>query len=126
MLGEHPELYGFPELHVFVGDTVQEVIDFEKSNNKRHAAGPPGLLRTLAQIHDGVQTNGTRASRYRLAERATRLVHQEIDGPSARGGLSEVGRREESGYREVADLPRASLHVLSRRLLPSLDPAPCS
>ena len=59
IVGEHPDLYGFPELHIFVGDTVQDVIDFEKSNNKRHAAGPPGLLRTLAQIHDGVQTNGT-------------------------------------------------------------------
>jgi hypothetical protein len=58
MIGEHPELYGFPELHVFVGDTVQDVIDFEKSWNKRHAAGPPGLLRTLAQIHDRGQTNG--------------------------------------------------------------------
>jgi hypothetical protein len=59
IIGEHPDLYGFPELHIFVGDTVQDLIDFEKSNNKRHAAGPPGLLRTLAQIHDGVQTNGT-------------------------------------------------------------------
>jgi hypothetical protein len=59
IIGEHPDLYGFPELRIFVGDTVQDLIDFEKSNNKRHPAGPPGLLRTLAQIHDGVQTNGT-------------------------------------------------------------------
>jgi hypothetical protein len=58
MIGEHPDLYGFPELHVFVGDTVQDVIDFERSSNKRHTAGPPGLLRALAQLHDGVQTNG--------------------------------------------------------------------
>lgn len=59
MIGEHPDLYGFPELHMFVGNTVQEVIDFEKSHNPLHASGPPGLLRTLAQIHDGIQTNGT-------------------------------------------------------------------
>ena len=59
MIGEHPDLYGFPELHVFVGDTVQDIMDFEKRSNKFHAAGPPGLLRTLAQIHDGVQTNGS-------------------------------------------------------------------
>jgi hypothetical protein len=59
MIGEHPDLYGFPELHMFVGSTVQEVIDFEKSHNALHAAGPPGLLRAVAQIHDGIQTNGT-------------------------------------------------------------------
>lgn len=59
MIGEHPEVYAFPELHIFGSDTVQDVIDFEKSRNKLHAGCPPGLLRTLAQIHDGVQTNGT-------------------------------------------------------------------
>ena len=59
IIGEHPDLYGFPELHTFVGDTVEQVIDFEKSQNMLHAAGPPGLLRTLAQIHDGIQTNST-------------------------------------------------------------------
>jgi hypothetical protein len=75
MLGEHPDLYGFPELHIFVGDTVQDVIDFEKSNNKRHAGGPPGLLRTLAQIHDGVQTNVT-------AFRAIGWLNERRDWPS--------------------------------------------
>ncbi len=59
MIGEHPDIYGFPELHIFVGDTVQQVIEFEKDHNKRHAAGPPGLIRTIAQLHDGIQTNGT-------------------------------------------------------------------
>jgi hypothetical protein len=59
MIGEHPDLYGFPELHLFVGDTMQQVNEFEKAHNSRHAAGPPGLLRTVAQIHDGIQTNGT-------------------------------------------------------------------
>jgi Sulfotransferase family len=58
MIGEHPDLYGFPELHVFLGDTVQDVIDYERRKGGRNKAGPPGLLRTLAQIHDGVQTNG--------------------------------------------------------------------
>jgi hypothetical protein len=75
MLGEHPDLYGFPELHIFVGDTVQDVIDFEKSNNKRHAGGPPGLLRTLAQLHDGVQTNAT-------AFRAIGWLNERRDWPS--------------------------------------------
>lgn len=59
MIGEHPEIYGFPELHLFVGDTVRDIIDFERGSNKHHAAGPPGLLRTLAQLHDGLQSNAT-------------------------------------------------------------------
>jgi len=58
MIGEHPDLYGFPELHLFVGDTVQEVFDFEYKLAKRYS-GPHGLLRTLAQIHDGFQTTGS-------------------------------------------------------------------
>jgi Sulfotransferase family len=58
MIGEHPQLYGFPELHLFVGDTVQEVIDIEYKKAKRYA-GSPGVLRTLAQLHDGIQTTGS-------------------------------------------------------------------
>jgi hypothetical protein len=72
MLGEHPEMYGFPELHLFLGDTVRQVIDLERKHKggKSHA-GPPGLLRSLAQLHDGVQTTGTaiRAAAW-LLERA--------------------------------------------------------
>jgi Sulfotransferase family len=94
MLGEHPELYGFPELHVFVGDTVQEIIDFEKSQNEHHAAGPPGLLRALAQIHHGVQTNGTvlRAIGW-LNERRDwpikKLMDHLLEGVSPKWGLEK-------------------------------------
>ncbi|HEY9878341.1 MAG TPA: sulfotransferase [Leptolyngbyaceae cyanobacterium] len=54
IIGEHPQLYGFPELHIFAGDTVEEVIQREaKANNP----APAGLLRTLAQEHDGIQSS---------------------------------------------------------------------
>jgi hypothetical protein len=56
MIGEHPQLYGFPELHLFTGNTVEEVIQFEA---KRGQAIPPGLARLLAQEHDGIQTTKT-------------------------------------------------------------------
>lgn len=56
IIGEHPELYGFPELHIFVGETVDEIIRREA---KASRPGPAGLLRTLAQEHDGIQTNRT-------------------------------------------------------------------
>jgi hypothetical protein len=58
MIGEHPQLYGFPEFHLFLGDTVQEVIDLEIKRVPTYA-GPHGVLRTLAMLHDGVQTTTT-------------------------------------------------------------------
>lgn len=59
MLGEHPDLYGFPELHIFTGDTLEAVIDEEMKTSRRRVSGPPGLIRTIAQLHDGVQTTGS-------------------------------------------------------------------
>ncbi len=54
MIGEHPQIYGFPELHLFSGQTVEDImIREEKAGN----SGPPGLIRTLAQEHDGVQNS---------------------------------------------------------------------
>jgi Sulfotransferase family len=56
MIGEHPQLYGFPELHLFAGGTVEDIILREA---RRGAAAPPGLARLLAQEHDGIQTTKT-------------------------------------------------------------------
>ncbi|MBD1907635.1 sulfotransferase [Funiculus sociatus GB2-A5] len=57
MIGQHPQLYGFPELHLFVGDTIDEVIKHHET--RRRPEGPPGLLRTIAEIHSGAQTTST-------------------------------------------------------------------
>ena len=57
MIGQHPELYGFPELHLFIGDTVQEVLDREYAAGNYF--GPPGILRTIAQLEFGYQTSAT-------------------------------------------------------------------
>lgn len=56
MIGEHPQLYGFPELHIFSGNTVADLVRREA---KAGHPGPPGLIRTLAQEHDGIQTQKT-------------------------------------------------------------------
>jgi hypothetical protein len=79
VIGEHPQLYGFPELHLFVGDTVQEVIDMEYKKANRYA-GPPGVLRTLAEIHDGIQTTGSivRAAAW-LSERRDWSIKKLLD-----------------------------------------------
>lgn len=53
MLGQHPDLYGLPETNLFTADTVQSLIAGYNmvGDQARH-----GLLRTLAQLHDGEQT----------------------------------------------------------------------
>jgi hypothetical protein len=68
MLGQHPQLYGFPELHLFIADTVDELLRYweqKKEFNKEFynqrfgpgaAACSTGLLRALAELHFGGQT----------------------------------------------------------------------
>ncbi len=80
MIGEHPDLYGFPELHLFMGDTVLEVIEMERKKTIGRYTGPPGLLRALSQLHDGIQTAGSivRASSW-LLERSDWSVKKLLD-----------------------------------------------
>ncbi len=56
MIGQHPQMYGFPELHLFSAQTVKEIIE---TKSKKGKIASPGLLRTLAQEHDGVQSTET-------------------------------------------------------------------
>lgn len=49
MIGQHPQLYDFPELWLFNFATVGEVIDSLKGKNS-------GLIRLIAQEHYGMQT----------------------------------------------------------------------
>lgn len=57
MIGQHPQIYGFPELHLFIGDTVQEVFDREYRTG--NFTGPPGVIRSIAELVFGCQTNAT-------------------------------------------------------------------
>ncbi len=54
MIGQHPEIYGFPELHLMMRDTVGEVLRWERRCQRY--LGPPGLLRALAELVYGGQT----------------------------------------------------------------------
>lgn len=56
MIGEHPQLYGFPELHICAANTVEELMNVEA---RRGCPGPPGLIRLLAQELYGTQTQKT-------------------------------------------------------------------
>ena len=57
MLGQHPRLYGFPELRLFraarVGELFAEPAAGDGMSARERAAG---LLRALAQLHDGQQS----------------------------------------------------------------------
>jgi len=58
MIGQHPQAYGLPEVNLFIADTVSELL-------RIHAPRPHGLhglLRTLAQIEHGEQTDDTVAA----------------------------------------------------------------
>jgi hypothetical protein len=53
MIGQHPQAYGLPEVNLFIADTVGELL-------RIHAPRPHGmhgLLRTLAQLEHGEQTD---------------------------------------------------------------------
>mgnify|MGYP004525184031 CR=1 FL=1 len=54
MIGQHPQIYGFPELHVMMRETVGEALRLERSCER--FLGPPGLLRVLSELEFGGQT----------------------------------------------------------------------
>ncbi len=67
MLGQHPQLYGFPELHLFSAENMDEWMD---SASRASYAMDHGLLRTIAQLIWNEQTEGTiKRARIWLARR---------------------------------------------------------
>jgi len=57
MLGQHPQIYGFPELTIMASTTVGERLRRQRS--LRRPLGPHGLLRTIAELEFGEQTPQT-------------------------------------------------------------------
>lgn len=56
MLGQHPEAYGLPEVNLSHGDTLGQMWD---SILVAMNFGTSGLLRLLAELHEGEQTDDT-------------------------------------------------------------------
>src|SRR5215471_9146479 len=56
MLGQHPQMYGLPELHLFAAETVRDRTRLaeQKDFNIHH-----GLLRVIAQLYFGEQSEVT-------------------------------------------------------------------
>ena len=72
IIGAHPDCYGLPELNLFLGDTLGE--GWRRYPLLRSITGKDGLLRTLAQLHEGEQTEDTVA-------RAGEWIEQHSDWP---------------------------------------------
>ena len=82
MLGEHPELYGLPELNLFVAETMGE-----RAAAHEYRFQDSGLLRAVAQILAGEQSVAT-----------VRLAQQWIDQRDQATGASvlhELARRSQ-------------------------------
>jgi hypothetical protein len=82
MIGQHPQLYGLPELNLFNVDSLKELWlrvsdDVGDDSSRRN-----GLLRAVAQIYGGEQTNETIEMAVHWAaarqERDTGSVYQEL------------------------------------------------
>src|SRR3982750_3544139 len=56
MLGQHPQLYGLPELHLFGAETIAE---FTRQCEEATYPMADGLLRAVAQLYFGRQTDDT-------------------------------------------------------------------
>ena len=86
MIGQHPQCYGLPELNLFIGDNLGAV--WNGFAAFMQGFGRDGMLRVLAQLHEGEQTvdSITRAHEWVNAHAgwSIRLVFdhlQELVGP---------------------------------------------
>jgi Sulfotransferase family len=79
MLGQHPQMYGFPEVHLFAADTVDELFQFYRVAGKRRQHG---LLRVIAELFVGEQSEeAVRLAKnwlWRMRQTETRMLFIEL------------------------------------------------
>lgn len=107
MIGQHPDMIGLPETNIFRDDTLGQV--YERFGHGANARRRAGLLRTLAQLHDGAQTDATidAAEKFILARAdwtSTRIARYIRDTAAPRG----IVEKSISTCREAATLARAT------------------
>lgn len=77
IIGQHPDLYCFPELHALYYDTVGSILD-EKSNLGSAKYAPSGLLRAIAEIHENVQDSASCARAWRWLANHRHLTTKDL------------------------------------------------
>jgi hypothetical protein len=130
MIGMHPELYGFPELALFRSERVAQLL----TNPPAFRGLPPrarnaGLVRALAQLHDGKQDEeSVQRSTAWLAERRdwpTAAVFDHLLGLAAPlVGLEkspEDSNREDYLERVERHYPRARYLHITRHPTPTVE-----
>jgi Sulfotransferase family len=122
VIGQHPQCYGLPELYIFVGETLGETVDLAAQIGFSSLAG---LERTLAELHDGVQTvetvkaaQGWIAANRHLTSRQVMEHIQEHVGDrilvEKSVGLAGGAGTGEGMYRALRAYPKASFLQLLR------------
>jgi hypothetical protein len=119
MIGQHPDCYGLPELNIFLADDLGGV--WNGNAVFMRSFGRDGLLRALAQLHEGEQTPDsiTRAHEWILQHSAWPIKRlfdhlQELVGPKilVEKSPSTVFRREFLA-RALRNFPAANyLHLI--------------
>ncbi len=74
MLGMHPQMYGLPELNLFIADDVEQLLWL----HEKRPHGIHGLLRTLAQLDAGEQTDETIAEARKWLEARRQWTTREV------------------------------------------------
>ncbi len=59
MLGQHPQMYGLPELNLFAADNLEALTRYFDSDGHRTGRRWDGLLRVIAELFLRKQTRGT-------------------------------------------------------------------
>jgi hypothetical protein len=117
MLGQHPQLYGLPEVNLFVAETMRE----REGLISRPRWSEQGLLRAVAQIVSGEQTRQTvmlaqRWLGHRANASCVSVFRELVDHVSPRGLVDKSPRtamRPEYLYRLSRTFPEASyIHLL--------------
>ena len=105
VLGQHPQLYGLPETNFFVADTVAGIFQRFAGPGDRHRTH--GLARTIAQLHDGEQTEATveRAWQW-LRERPAMTVRELAWHVAARAPDRQLVEKSPSNCAEPSNLAR--------------------
>jgi len=120
MLGQHPELFGFPELNLFCHETVGEILDEDSASDGR-AGVIAGIVRTLVYLGEPAPHEWLRK---RAAWPAARVLDELLARVAPRRGVDKSPRTalsSECVERALRHYPHAKLVHLTRHPVPQIE-----
>jgi hypothetical protein len=119
MLGQHPDLYGFPELVLFTGETLEETLRAQPNEAREvydfHHAG---LKRAVAELEFGSQSDATiRLAQEWIDERATRTGAEIFDSLLNRIAPRRGVEKSPDTARDLHSLIRVARHYPRARFI---------